>query len=391
MIDWDIKQKATDYKWFFIFLVIVLIIILLLFWPVLNKETVHQRWNPDLYDCKFDELHFKSTGNFRKRMSKGYGVIDNSSVVICGLGYNLGEKKSRKLIEKLKCMADCETKKYPFKMDPTMRFSWKDARFVIYAADSTDDTYKILKNLTSDDSRFYFPDDKIDKTGLNVFEKMSKLRNYLIEYAGKLVEEDKSFNPDYLIMTDLDLVGPTSCDGIAHSVSLIEDGLYRAVFSNGLVSGIFSIHFPVIGYTYYDPLATIRPHELIYPRSNPEINSIINDPEMLRTIKEETIIKRDFLPSNLTLIRTKGDPLINAVSGFAGFAIYDFELFFPPLLHSSGPNNVPNKKGYRYILNPNLCEHLTLHLQMYYDYIPMCINPSLLLLSGIQGEHNKSL
>lgn len=372
------RDNVIQYRWLIFIVIIALIFLLFIFIPIMsNGETVHQRTNSALYGELLDESHFpckKNRSEYIDKVNRGYKLLKNKSLVVCGLVYNLGKNKTKMMVKRLKSLALMSPKNG---CPDVLSNSWKDCRFVIYSADSTDGTFELLKELTSDDHRFMIIDKKVDKVGLSRFAKMSKLRNHVIESVGEMVNQDEGFHPDYLIMMDLDLNGPVSFEGVAHSVSLIEDDYYRAIFANGLISGVLSYHLPPVGYTYFDPLATMLPRQKKYSRNDPHINSIIQNKSVLGKIKEKNLFKRNMFDSNYKIIRVRGDPVIECISGFGGLAIYDYELFFPNSVEET------NEKEYRYVMNDYLCEHLTLHIQMYYDYVRMAINPSLILLTGI--------
>lgn len=308
---------------------IVVLVLILVYYQSYNENTIHQIFYADYYKDVFPEEEFPPVERdfeYHRRVKNGYLTMKKKSIAILGLAYNLGEENTHKLIKRLNYL----TKK------------WKDYRIIIYAADSTDLTFPILKNYGKYNKRIILPTETFNKDGLNRIEKMSCLRNILRNNLLKL-----EFIPDYVMLQDCDLASGISIDGIAHSISyLLPNKNFKksstdVIFANGIINEfLIDCHLPYIGYFYYDAFAYIED-----PRNS-------NAP----------------LIKNMVLRR--GEELVPVISAFGGMAIYKYNVF----------------KRFQYDIQSYECEHINLHKKMYKAGYRLAINPSLLLISGRQGE-----
>ena len=310
-------------------LIIILLIIVLVYYQSFNENTLHQIFYADYYGDDFPEKEFLPVEREKKyyeRRDSGYSLMKRKSIAILGLAYNLGEENTHKLIRRLKKL---------------VRY-WKDYRIIIYAADSTDLTFPILQNYAKYNRKIILPTETFDKTGLNRIQKMSRLRN-ILKKSLKQLSKNSSFIPNHVMLQDCDLASAISIDGIAHSVSYLTKGKYDAIFANGIINEfLIPCHIPYVGYFYYDSFAYLEDPK----NSNPP------------------------LVKNMALRR--GEELVSVISAFGGAAIYKYKPFI----------------SFQYDENELYeCEHITLHKKMYKQGYHLAINPSLLLISGRQGEN----
>lgn len=308
-----------------LFLIVLLIVLLLTYYIIYSEKTIHEMVYPEYYGNRFIEESFppvKNKSHYYRRVAKGYKLLKNSKVAILGLAYNLDVRKMMKRLSFI-------TKKC------------KDYRIIIYGVDSTDNSFKILEKYECD--KIILPKKLINKEGLNRVQKMAKLRNILRK---TLIKSD--FNPDYVILQDCDLASALSIDGIAHSLTYMNE--YSGIFANGLRNEfLFNFHSPYLGYYYYDSYAL---------REDPQ-NPILYDTDFHKGIKV-----------TMSICQARGQSLIPVKSAFGGAGIYKYQVF----------------KDFKYKENTKRCEHVDFNEQIYDRGHKLAINPSLILLSGRQGE-----
>lgn len=306
--------------------VIVIIIILLISWGLeLQGKSIHEVICEEMYGYKFIENRFppnKNKKEYTNRVCRGYELCKDKTLLVTGLAYNLGKAQSKLLMKRLDYLADC----------------FKRVDVLIYAADSRDDTMKWLreyKKHCSNINKLYLPEEVIDIKGCKRMKKMARLRNNLIKHC-------RPIKCDYVMMIDCDMVGPTSKDGMVHSIAHIIEDNYAMIGANGLcnASGI-NVNFNFLGYWFYDPIA--------YTLENGTNISIHNL----------------FTPD-------RGDDLIKVRSTFAGAAIYKKEIL----------------DKYDYDEQEEICEHKTFNYKAWNDGYKMAVNPSFILLSGRQGRNH---
>ncbi len=315
-------------------IVIVGIIYIQSFWKLTLSEWIHQ----NAYQIIFEEGYFLpipiQKQKYQIYTKYGYNIMKKQRIVFAGLAYNLGKKKTNKLVKRLRYLGSF----------------WKDYRVIIYTEDSTDGTFQFLKNLIGHDFRWILLPHNINKIGLPRLVRLAKLRNtYLRELHRLSIRKDEhKYNYDVVAIIDCDLAGPFSNDGIANSISHFNQNSYDVLFANGLYSQIGTFYFPHLGWTYYD----IMPVVLI---------------DQIRNTDGTYQNKRN----RLDLVMKRGESPFPVISAFGGIGLYRGSIF---------------KKGkYQYIPNKKVCEHITLHEQLYRDKYKLGINPSLIALSGIQG------
>lgn len=304
---------------YIIFILSIVLIILIIYVIIKttnnNSKSIHEILYPHYYSSKFHESVFISNDDkYNKYVKSGYEVMKTKKISYIGLAYNLGTKVH-------KILKRCQRLKEP----------WLDAHFVIYCFDSTDDTYNILNKDKPD--WLTLPIDILEnKNKMTRFERMAHLRNICLKYIRP--------NDDYVMVIDWDLAGPISLDGIANSVTYIDNNEYDVLCSNGLVNNTgLPLMGTNLGYIYYDPLAVKK------------LNG------------HRPTTDRDDM--------RRGEEPIKVISGFGGAAIYKSKLF--------------TIDKFKYNPDINDCEHVVMHEDMYNNNNTIGINPSLILLSGLQG------
>jgi inositol phosphorylceramide mannosyltransferase catalytic subunit len=181
------------------------------------------------------------------------------------------------------------------------------------------------------------------KSCRSVYERMSKLRNALLERS----EAQPS---DLTCVLDGDLAGPISLDGIMHAVALLQGGQADAVAAFGINNwGGLPGMVPFLGYSYYDPIA-FREHSF------------------QRSLRDAQVRLR------LARLR-RGDAALPVKSAFAGLVLYKSAAL----------------RGLRYAERTDDCEHVSLHRALSARGARLVVDPALLLLSGRQGHHQASL
>lgn len=310
-----------------IFVLFILTIVCVLFLILRSNEdetTLHQILHPEYYGDKFDESLFPPQNNnipYLEKTKKGYEILRNKNIVVLGLAYNLGKEGTYRLLRRLS---------YIVKL-------CNDYRVIIYAFDSEDSTYDILR-ANNKNGKLILPKKKINKANLNRTQKMSKLRNILCQELTNL----EGFSPDYVLLQDCDLASAISLDGLANSIYYLEKEKYHAIFANGITNEfLFNCHVPFLGYYYYDSFA-FTPHP-----------------------------KYPILGGNKAICNTRGDKPFPVISAFGGAALYNYNVF----------------KQFKYSeKNKYICEHKNLNKQIYKNGYKLAINPSFILISGRQGE-----
>lgn len=329
------------YGWALIFLlvIIVIVIVLVVVIAVTSEDSIHQMCHPKLYQAKFHETAFPPITRkkrYYERVRKGYKTMKGSSIAIMGLAYNLGTDMSKMLVKRLYHLVK----------------PWRHHCIILYAADSQDDTYSIIQEEAEKyNLNVCLPTCHPNKEGLKRIDKMVVLRNICLDYL-----KDSGYEPEYAMFIDCDLTGPISIDGIAHSISYMDldvDNRQRyihkynkysnfdAMFANGMVNYlVFNCSIPGIGWTYYDGLAF-----------------------------ESMPSHRQKLAAGFTIAAKRGENPIRVQAAFGGAGIYKYKVL----------------KKYSYKFGKR-CEHTSIHEPMFHDGYQLAINPSLILLSGIQGE-----
>lgn len=308
-----------------IIIIVIIIIVLIIWYLSVERKSIHELLNKNLYSTKFKESMFKvNNEKYEEYKNKGYEIMKKKKISFIGMAYNI-DNRVKKLLKK------CEI----------LRNGWLDAHFVIYCYDSTDNTYKYLNENKPD--WLTLPTDIIPNAKkMKRMERMSHLRNLCLKYIRN--------DDDYVMVVDWDLKGNISLDGIANSITYLENNQFDVLSANGLSNVIgFNMYDNFIGYHYYDLLAV----------------------KTLDDYRPDGNIKNITYVANRDNYR-RGDDPIQVKSAFGGACLYKAELL----------------RKYKYSPEIDECEHVVIHEQMHNDGYKIGINPSFILLSGIQGGTN---
>jgi hypothetical protein len=213
---------------------------------------------------------------------------------------------------------------------------FEDYRVVIYENDSTDGTDIVLKEWESQNYKVKIVSEKLGDVkyeSITDAKRLAALANYRNHYLEDIFDKG-TIVPDYIIVTDLDLPGGWSYEGICNSFGYDH---WSVMGSNGLLYGILE------GSTdnemrriYYDSLAFRRKGH-----PEPHVSSDIN-----------------------AIVYNRGESPIQVDSCFGGMAIYKSGVF---------------KHGARYS-GPD-CDHVELHRRMLDTGIDeIYLNPSQIVL-----------
>lgn len=312
--------------WIILLIIIVIILIIILICQVHYEhiKTPHEIFHPSLYSTKFNENLFVPKLEVQSSYNKKVSE-----------GYNI-MKESKISFIGLAYNIGGKVHKL-IKKCQRLREKWGDAQCVIYCYDSTDETYNILNQNKPD--WLILPTDLIEgKSKMRRLIRMAHLRNLCLKYIRP--------DDDYVMIVDWDLSGPISIDGIADSTYYIHHHHYDVLCANGLLTFLgLNMHTVAGGWWYYDPFAV----------------KFLNGKRA-----HEDKVKRF-----TDLVYMRGEEPVEVISGFGGAALYRAELF--------------TQDKYSYDTTIDECEHVVIHEKMYKDQNKIGINPSLILLSGVQG------
>ena len=266
--------------------------------------------------------------------SHGRKIMNNSTVVICGLVRNVSMSIG-KIIKKVEKLGE----------------NFKDYRVLIVENDSKDDTRKKLLKWRDSNPRVVILGCGYNKNECSIdiaakettshecsqnrIEKMAHLRNIYVAEVKKRYN-----NYDFMIVWDLDIIGTVYTDGVAHSIGFLANDEKRKV--------VCAYGSRCIGDTclYYDTYA----HQ-----------DIDQEPSKAVTTRLE----------NIKLI---GDPPVQVFSCFSGFSIYKIGALMNPNVYYDTNQNID-------------CEHVVFHKKIREnnytrqgDSATIYMNPSMLHL-----------
>lgn len=300
-----------------------------------TNRSLHKLRYPQYYDIDFPEDAYPPKQNVQEyweRVEKGYKVCKEKRVVICGL------------------VKDCaENLKMNLKRLTKMGNLFKECKFVVFENDSKDGTRELVKSYINIDPRFELvtckesPDCILKQLGAkdhgmcneSRVNKMAKYRNRLLDWI-----KPRYSDYDFLLMQDMDLGGPISLNGLAHSFSYDD---FDAITANGVASKPFSHGTDLWYHDWYALLEWgMRPRQWPF----------------------EECIKYTFLKQF-----RRGEPLFHVQSGFGGCAIY--------------PMNKIMGRNIRY--KGLFCEHIMLHQNMIEKGMKkIYVNPNFMILHSLE-------
>ena len=278
------------------------------------------------YVSKFPEALYPCSSEnqqeYAKKVILGKQKMSESTAVICGIARDISQNIIA-TISRIECLGEM----------------FDDYRVVIYENDSVDGTDIILKEWEESNYKIKIISEKLgDKkheSSTNT-DRLIALANYRNKYLTEIFSRTRQ--PDYIIVTDLDLKGGWSYEGICNSFGYDH---WSVMGSNGLLYGLSESSKdedgnPIMTRVYYDSLAfrrTGHPH--------PHISSEIN-----------------------ALYYNRGEEPLKVESCFGGVALYKHEAF---------------KHGARYS-GPD-CDHVELHRNMIdFGIHDIYLNPSQIVL-----------
>ena len=270
-----------------------------------------------LYPCSAENQY-----DYAKKVILGRQKMSESTAVICGIARDISENIIATIsrIERLGKMFD-------------------DYRVVIYENDSTDGTDIILREWEESNHKIKIISEKLgDKKyeSSTDVDRLVALANYRNNYLQEILNRTRQ--PDYIIVADLDLKGGWSYEGICNSFG---HDHWSVMGSNGLLYGLSESAKdddgnPLMTRVYYDSLAFRR---IGHPQ--PHISSEIN-----------------------AVNYNRGEAPFRVGSCFGGVALYKHEAF---------------KHGARYS-GPD-CDHVELHRSMMdFGIHDIYLNPSQIVL-----------
>lgn len=301
-------------------------------------ELINPEWYKDITIFPYKDFKCKKNCDiYINHINNGYITMKKTKIIFCGLCINI-EKNIYNLKKRFEYLGS----------------NFNDYRVIIFENDSIDNTRSLLKIICSMNNKFELiecEDAKDCKYNIKhakdhgMFNnirmmKMVKFRNKLLDYIKK-----KYSYFDVICMVDLDISGPISLDGIAHSFGNYD--IWDAISAYG-INGITL----TAGQKYYYDLIAYKDHKY-------NINNNISDAIPI------------FFNMNK---KTIGDDLIKVESGFAGLELIKMKIILNDINYTPLDNNY-------------ICEHIIFHNNMISKgYKNIYINPNMVVLVGQQGN-----
>ncbi len=314
------------------------------------KKNLHQWVYPKLYGSVFNDASFPPLVNideYYDTVKRGYDKMKETRLMVGGLCKN-------------------NASSLPVFFARMMHWSqfFKSMRVVLFENDSVDDTRQVIRQWQQanpdfiylipcpNDCRMNLPD--AVSTGSFSMERMQKMamfRNKLLAYA-----KSHRHKFDTLSMIDVDLCGPVSMDGMAHSFGLQESLQWDCISSYGL-SGLTASGNQLV---YYDSLA----YKELPTEHAVRVTFSAND----------SILKSSLTTLRLSFVK-RGAPVWAVASGFCGMALYQ--------MSSIESSDI----WYDESGTSTTCEHITFHERMSRrGHNKHYVNPNMILLAGLQGK-----
>ena len=331
---------------YIILIIIIIIFIIQIYCKKKNKsllENIHPTWYVDINKFPYDDFKCKKECNKYNIMIKdGYEKMKNTTIVFCGLCINI-ENKITDLKNRFEYLGSF----------------FKYYRVIIFENNSIDNTRNLLKNLTMNNNKFILLECEDARNCIYAtsaakdYGVFSNIRMYkMVQYRNRLLSYIRNYyvSFDTICMVDLDINGPISIDGIAHSF-----GNYDR-WDSITAYGINGITITAGQQFYYDLIA--------YKDDYYDVNT--NRLDLIPI----------YLKNNFKVI---GDDLYKVRSAFGGL-----ELIKSYVINDN--NNI----NYTPIDDNYICEHIIFHENMIRNkYDRIYINPNMVILVGLQGNEKK--
>lgn len=307
--------------------------------------TLHQLLHPSYYENDFPEKDFpcrkKKRASYQQQVSRGYEHMKQEKIVICCLGRNIAHN----------------LESFRKRLEATGNL-FKDYTVLIFENDSSDGSRQLLKDWSATNKHVQVLELENNKdcvlnlpemysygsTSPTRIQKMSCFRNYYLDVVKKNFSHYK-----YMLVIDMDIKGPWSHDGIAHTMAQTD---WDAVAGYGLIN-LFGTAGQVL--VMYDVLAYVPYGE----EFNPDTGVMTVGANMF---------KYNFI--DLRKVK-RGDDLIQVRSAFGGMTFY----------------KIASIMDAEYV--PTRCEHIGLHDTMAaHGHGKIFMNPNLIILAGLQGPPN---
>lgn len=299
-------------------------------------EILHPSWFNKVNEFPYKAFPCKmNCADYERTVRRGYEVMKTKKVVFAGLLQNAMQTLPD-LVQRFDYMK-------PF---------FADFQVVIFENDSKDNTRQFITSWSKKNYVHIVPcpestDCKLKEVSAvqhgsfsqKRMQKMANFRNRLLYYIRQNFSDF-----DCVAFMDLDIRGPISIDGLAHSFGCYDK--WDAISANGLNGISLSAGVPV----YYDFIA--------YKDAQLDMNQNKLDAIGIG-------LKTSLLPV--------GHDLVKVTSGFAGLAIYKM--------------NVIIETDYTPKDNNFVCEHVIFHQNMIRNgFDRIYINPNMIVLVGLQGD-----
>ena len=329
----------------FIFLVVILLLITEQICRLHKKsllELLHPSWFQDV--TTFPEKAFECKRNctmFDSIVKQGLVKMKQTKIVFAGLCINI-EDKMDKLVKRMEHLGSffSEYKIVIFENDSkdntrARLLAWQDSNPNVHIVECPEHEYCKLATLSATKHGTFSP---------SRMKKMADYRNRTL----KTIKEHYA-HYDCLCILDLDITGPVSITGLAHSFGLYDK--WDSISAFGLNGISLTAGTPV----YYDPIA---------------FKDLAGHNIHRRLIDSIPIIKQ-------VMQNKRGDLPFQVQSAFAGLALYKMHVIRQNIDYT------PHDGIY-------VCEHIILHENMIragFDRI--YVNPNMTVLVGAQGDVNK--
>jgi hypothetical protein len=303
-------------------------------------EIIHPSWFSRVNEFPYKSFPCKiNCPAYERTVKQGYEVMKTKKVVFAGLLQNA-----------MQILPDL-VKRFDY-----IKSFFAECHLVIFENDSKDNTREFITAWAkkSPNVHIVICPENIEcrlrevsavQHGTFTQKRMQKMANFRNRLLYHIREKFSTF--DCVAFMDLDIRGPISMDGMAHSFGCYDR--WDTISAYGINGIALSAGVPM----YYDFIA--------YKDSNLDMNEN----------------KLDAIGIGLkTCLLPVGHDLVKVTSAFAGLAFYKM--------------NVIMQCNYTPIDNNYVCEHVIFHQNMIrHGFDRIFINPNMLVLVGLQGDYKR--